>query len=131
MAHNGDMNILGLTDILMESASVSSGGENPGEKEQQQQSRNSDSQGRIAAKKWAYFEMEIGDHPKAISDKKLMQLKSKYQRRNTEPAAMSAPEGKLEGCMIRAMIIQHDAYRVGRLVIRKVLKTRIWGVPPA
>ena len=118
MAHNGDMNILGLTDILMESASVVSSGGNPGEKEQQQ-SRNSDSQGRIAAKKWAYFEMEIGDHPKAISDKKLMQLKSKYQRRNTEPTAMSAPEGKLEGCMIRAMIIQLDAYRAGRLVIRK------------
>ncbi len=33
-------------------------------------------------KKWDYFEMI--DHPKAISDKKLQQLKAKYQRRRTE-----------------------------------------------
>ena len=94
MAHNGDMNILGLTDILMESTSPCSGGSaNPGEKKEEQLSNS-----KFPAKKWEYFEIE--DHPKAISDKKLLQLKSKYQRRNTEPAVMSGPEGKLEVCMI-------------------------------
>ena len=94
MANNGDMNILGLTDILMESASVSSSGENSEERrEQQQQSQSLN----IPAKKWEYF--EIGDHPKAISDKKLVQLKYKFQRSNTEPAAVA--EGDLEGSMIR------------------------------
>ena len=97
MAHNGDMNILGLTDILMESAvSVSGSGENPEEKGEQQQQSQSQSL-NIPAKKWEYF--EIGDHPKAISDKKLVQLKYKYQRSNTEPAAVAG--GDLEGCMIR------------------------------
>ena len=95
MAHNGDMNILGLTDILMESTSLCSGGANPGEKKEEQLSNS-----KFPAKKWEYFEIE--DHPKAISDKKLLQLKSKYQRRNTEPAMMSGSEGKLEVCM-RAM----------------------------
>lgn len=36
---------------------------------------------KTLAKKWDYFEI---DHPKAISDKKLLQLKAKYQRRKTE-----------------------------------------------
>ena len=96
MTHNGDMNILGLTDILMESAaSVSSVGENPeGKGEQRLQQSHSLN---IPAKKWEYF--EIGDHPKAISDKKLVQLKYKFQRSNTEPAAVA--EGDLEGSMIR------------------------------
>ena len=34
-------------------------------------------------KTWDYFEI---DHPKAISDKKLQQLKAKYQRRKTDTA---------------------------------------------
>ena len=32
-------------------------------------------------KNWDYFEI---NHPKAISDKKLQELKAKYQRRKTE-----------------------------------------------
>ena len=89
MAQSSDMNILGLTDILMESsASV----ERPKEEDGEEQPPSL----KIPAKKWEYF--EIGDHPKAISDKKLLQLKSKYQRRNTEPAVAvsGGPEGDLD-----------------------------------
>ena len=39
------------------------------------------------AKNWEYF--EIDDHPKAISDKKLQQLKAKYQRRKTESSVLT------------------------------------------
>ena len=77
------MNILGLTDILIESSSSAASivnEKNSEEKEEQSKRPTSN----IPAKKWEYF--EIGDHPKAISDKKLLQLKNKYQRRNTEPA---------------------------------------------
>merc|ERR1711953_784099 len=42
---------------------------------------NGDDQARKDQKNWDYFEI---DHPKAISDKKLQQLKAKYLRRRTE-----------------------------------------------
>ena len=41
---------------------------------------NADKQDR---KNWDYFEFEI-DHPKAISEKKLQQLRAKFSRRRTE-----------------------------------------------
>ena len=44
-------------------------------------SHNGDDQARKDQKNWDYFEI---DHPKAISDKKLQQLKAKYLRRRTE-----------------------------------------------
>ena len=86
MGHNSEMNILGLTDILLESSSVNE--KNSEEKEEQI---------KRPAKKWEYF--EIGDHPKAISEKKLLQLKNKYQRRNTEPAiaVSGGAKGDIEG----------------------------------
>ena len=42
---------------------------------------NGDDPARKDQKNWDYFEI---DHPKAISDKKLQQLKAKYLRRRTE-----------------------------------------------
>jgi len=47
----------------------------------QQQARKSELIQKNKQKNWDYFEI---DHPKAISDKKLQQLKSKYLRRRTE-----------------------------------------------
>ena len=43
---------------------------------------------RSKEKNWDYFEI---DHPKAISDKKLQQLKAKYQRRKTESVLKESP----------------------------------------
>ena len=81
MGNNSEMNILGLTDILIESSSAASVVNEKNSEEKEEQSKRATN---VPAKKWEYF--EIGDHPKAISDKKLLQLKNKYQRRNTEPA---------------------------------------------
>merc|ERR1712088_1233160 len=47
----------------------------------QQQQRKSVLMHQQHQKKWDYFEI---DHPKAISDKKLQQLKAKFSRRRTE-----------------------------------------------
>ena len=95
MGNNSEMNILGLTDILIESSSSASANEKNSEEKEEQSKRPTNI---IPAKKWEYF--EIGDHPKAISDKKLLQLKNKYQRRNTEPAlavSSGAAKGDIEG----------------------------------
>ena len=97
MGNNSEMNILGLTDILLESSSSSSASivnEKNSEEKEEQPKRPMNN---VPAKKWEYF--EIGDHPKAISDKKLLQLKNKYQRRNTEPAlavSSGAAKGDIE-----------------------------------
>lgn len=48
---------------------------------EQQQQRKSEIKRQTRQKNWDYFEI---DHPKAISDNKLQQLKAKYLRRRTE-----------------------------------------------
>lgn len=48
---------------------------------EQQQQRKSEIKRQNRQKNWDYFEI---DHPKAISDNKLQQLKAKYLRRRTE-----------------------------------------------
>jgi hypothetical protein len=111
-----EMTILGLTNILIESVSSESlsqstakkviveeekeeidGEESLGTQEERKNVTEEEEAGDGIAlvsrrRNWDYF--EIDDHPKAISDKKLQQLKSKYQRRRTEPAIL--PEAKKE-----------------------------------
>ena len=48
---------------------------------------------RQRQKNWDYFEI---DHPKAISDKKLQQLKSKYLRRRTESSLNSGATASIQ-----------------------------------
>lgn len=110
LSAQSDMNILGLTGILIESASSSdlSGQHSGAEEKKPPQELDGAAAAAVPPpgasprprKKWEYF--EIGDHPKAISDKKLQQLKSKYQRRNTEPAVLAAERDR-EGWRTRAM----------------------------
>ena len=102
----GEMNILGLTNILIESASNEALNkvkeealkkeETPKEAEKEPSPERKSPQRPRPGKNWDYF--EIGDHPKAISDKKLQQLKSKYQRRKTEQALVGGEgEKRKEG----------------------------------
>ena len=59
----------------------------------QQQPRKSEILHRQRQKNWDYFEI---DHPKAISDKKLQQLKSKYLRRRTESSLNSGATASIK-----------------------------------
>ena len=59
----------------------------------QQQQRNSEIMHKQRQKNWDYFEI---DHPKAISDKKLQQLKSKYLRRRTESSLNSGATASIK-----------------------------------
>ena len=59
----------------------------------QQQQRKSEILHRQRQKNWDYFEI---DHPKAISDKKLQQLKSKYLRRRTESSLNSGATASIK-----------------------------------
>ena len=108
----GDMNILNLTDILIDastSAQKAADGEAEKEDEVKEESTEGDDPEAEKVKEekeeaeketpvavpspvlkrstsdgprsWDYFEI---DHPKAISERKLQQLKAKYQRRKTE-----------------------------------------------
>ena len=56
-------------------------------------SHNGDDQARKDQKNWDYFEI---DHPKAISDKKLQQLKTKYLRRRTEGSLNSGASASIK-----------------------------------
>ena len=66
---------------------------------------------------WDYFEI---NHPKAISDKKLEQLKEKYTRRKTEASLLL--EKKKEEREVR---ILREKYRILRLLDKSPLKR--WG----
>merc|ERR1739848_720920 len=63
----------------------------------QQQQRKSEILQRqrttTSQKNWDYFEI---DHPKAISDKKLQQLKTKYLRRRTEGSLNSGATASIK-----------------------------------
>ena len=59
----------------------------------QQQQRKSEILQRQRDKNWDYFEI---DHPKAISDKKLQQLKTKYLRRRTEGSLNSGASASIK-----------------------------------
>ena len=59
----------------------------------QQQQRKSEILQRQREKNWDYFEI---DHPKAISDKKLQQLKTKYLRRRTEGSLNSGATASIK-----------------------------------
>ena len=61
----------------------------PAQLAQQQQQQEQSQQSR--QKNWDYFEI---DHPKAISDKKLQQLKAKFSRRRTCEGSLNAPTDK-------------------------------------
>jgi len=58
-----------------------------------QQQRKSELLMRQRDKNWDYFEI---DHPKAISDKKLQQLKTKYLRRRTEGSLNSGASASIK-----------------------------------
>ncbi len=109
--HSTDMNILNLTNILIESSPSPATVEKEEEVEENESSKAAKeeeknpeeelpkeaSQGASASntnnsrsRNWDYFEI---NHPKAISDKKLQQLKEKYLRRKTEAVITITEEG--------------------------------------
>ena len=93
---NTELNILNVTSILKE---TDANGVNEDDDDDEESNDNvfkaSSSPSSASSvierrkKNWEYFEI---DHPKAISDKKLQQLKAKYQRRKTDSSLTTHKE---------------------------------------
>jgi len=86
-----------------------------------QQHRKSEILQRQREKNWDYFEI---DHPKAISDKKLQQLKTKYLRRRTEGSLNSGASASIKEENEEAL-----TSGIPSIVIKPMLSDRSKSVP--